>query len=342
MTVSLPDTVSDALIRTGMATRAQVQPRTVYVNRGGSPVASNATALPPPPPGFVPPKWFPLLRLAMTDPEFYGACLFGPRGSGKTTAVHVLSKQMGVPLVTYQAAAGCTIDDLIGVRDLVDGRTTFTPGPLPEAMGTDCWLLIEEANVMHPGVFSKLNTLTDGSGDTLRLPDGKRISVGARFRVVLAFNEGAAYSGTREVNAALRDRLQPIYADYLDPKDEESILIARTGCDALSAKKLVTFARSVRMMRAQLGFDLSPRALIRVLQLQAKLGMSWGEAFEAGILNLVGDPVDKKPQRDALGNLAGNAGLSGWNRPTFVPVASSRPAPVTSSVSSDETVGGER
>ena len=74
--------------------------------------------------------------------------------------------------MTYQAASGCTIDDLVGVRDLRDGRTVFTPGPLADALAADCWLLIEEANTMHPGVFSQLTTLTDGSGDSLRLPDG--------------------------------------------------------------------------------------------------------------------------------------------------------------------------
>src|SRR5206468_10811435 len=130
-----------------------------------------------------------------------GAILQGPRGTGKTSAVHHLARLTGASLTTFQAAAGCTVDDLTGFRDLKDGSTIFTPGPLPEALERDGWLLIEEANVMHPGVFSRLNTLLDGSGDKLRLPDGRALPAGPGFRVVLAFNPG--YSGTREINPAL-------------------------------------------------------------------------------------------------------------------------------------------
>ncbi len=311
--IVLPKAVQDALVRSGLVQESEVQTVTVQAPA----VAYDATK-----PGtstFIPPPWFERLRFAMKAPSQRGATVFGPRGAGKTTAVHELSKTDGTELVTYQAASGCTIDDLVGVRDLKDGKTVFTDGPLPDAIRKDCWLLIEEANVMHHGVFSKLNTLTDGSGDTLRLPDGTRLTVGPKFRVVLAFNEGAGYAGTREVNAALRDRLMPIYADYLPEKSEVSMLVQRTGCDEQSAKRLVGFARQIRAARANLGFDLSPRALFRMLDMIRFLGESWKSAFEYGILDLIGDPIDKKPQRDAIEKTAQAAGLYAWTLPRFTP-----------------------
>jgi MoxR-like ATPase len=252
---------------------------------------------------------------ALTAGTQRGACLFGPRGSGKTTAVHRLTESLGVRLITYQAAAGCTIDDLVGVRDLRDGRTVFTPGPLADALAADCVLLIEEANTMHPGVFSKLNTLTDGSGDSLRLPDGSALPVGPGFRVVLAFNEG--YSGTREVNAALRDRLMPIYADYLPPESESRMIRDRTGCDEETATGLVQFATKVRVARAESAFDLSPRALFRLLDLIRYCGESWPDAFEHAILDLVGDPLDRAPQRECIRQIADLDGMMTWDLPTF-------------------------
>lgn len=314
--IQFPNAVRDALVRSGLVKESEVQTVTVHAPA----VAYDATQAAAP--GFVPPPWYERLRFAMKASSQRGATLFGPRGAGKTTAVHMLSKQDGTELVTYQAASGCTIDDLVGVRDLKDGKTVFTDGPLPDAIRKDCWLLIEEANVMHPGVFSKLNTLTDGSGDTLRLPDGTRLVVGPKFRVVLAFNEGAAYSGTREVNAALRDRLMPIYADYLPEKSEVGILVQRTGCDEATAKRLVGFAKQIRAARANLGFDLSPRALLRMLDMIRFLGESWKSAFEYGILDLIGDPIDKKVQRDAIQKVAEAAGLFSWSLPRFVPPGS--------------------
>lgn len=262
---------------------------------------------------FIPPPWFDRLQFALSStPAVRGACLFGPRGAGKTTAVHELARALGVPLVTFQAAAGATIDDLLGQRDLVDGRTVFTPGPLVEALEQDGWLLCEEANVMHPGTWSKLNTLLDGSGDSLALPDGRRLKPGVRFRAILAFNEGQQYAGTREVNAALRDRLMPIYADYLPAEHEAAIICKQTGASEAVGQRVQELAQSIRAAKSSLGFDLSPRALVRMTMLVGVLGESWEQAFEHAILDLIGDPEDKAPQREACRQIALAKGLADW------------------------------
>jgi hypothetical protein len=312
------DAMRDALEGVGIVpTAAPAQ-----APRGSMPLAvsSNETGN-----GFIPPPWWDVLTFGMVRKR--GACIFGPRGTGKTSAVHELAKSLGVTLITFQAAQGCTLDDLVGVRDLRDGKTVFTPGPLPQALMADCWLLIEEANTMHPGVFSKVNTLVDGSGDSLALPDGTSLPVGKGFRLALAFNEGANYTGTREVNPALRDRLTPIYTDYLPAEIEAKVLESRTGADSATCANLVGFANKVRAARANLGFDLSPRALLTLLDLMHTLDMDWARAFNVAILDLVGDPVDKKPQRDAISQIADIDGLRSWSAPSWA----------GESVSSDET-----
>jgi MoxR-like ATPase len=209
------------------------------------------------------------------------------------------------------------IDDLSGCRDLIDGRTVFTPGPLVEALKHDCWLVLEEANVMHPGTFSALNTLLDGSGTKYRTKDGRRYSVGNRFRVIMCFNEGAAYAGTREVNAALKDRLAPIYAGYLPANEEIKILIGRTGVDTDTAQRVVDLATQIRAAGKNLGFDLSLRSLMRLLTFKKELLMDWNVAFEASILNLIGDPVEKGPQRSVIRSVADISGMSLWAEPKF-------------------------
>lgn len=267
--------------------------------------------------GYIEPPWFGRARFALTGPGQRGACMFGPRGTGKTSGVRALAHATQTPLVAFQAAAGCTLDDLVGQRDLIDGKTIFTPGPLVEAIRQDCWLVLEEANVMHPGVFSALNTLTDGSGHKLRTPDGKRYPVGKRFRCILCFNEGGGYAGTKEVNAALRDRLMPIYCDYLPVPMEIDILIEKTGCDFNSAQSLVGLATKIRAAKASLGFDFSPRSMFRVMELMRECGLDWKDAFTYGVLDLVGDPIEKAPQRACIEQVAAVDGLSGWARPVW-------------------------
>lgn len=270
-------------------------------------------------PWFVPPPWWTRFVYTMLAPGKAGCCLEGPRGSGKTTAPHELSRQTGIPLITYQASKGDTIESIVGNRDLVtthgDLNSVFTPGPLPSALRLNCWLLIEEANTMHPGVFSKFNTLTDGSGDSLLLPDGVREHVGPDFRLILAFNEG--YVGTNEINPALRDRLKPIYCDYMPQAVEERIVMDKMGCDAATARSLVNFANAIRAARVSIGFDFSPRAMFDMLASIRDLNATWSQALEWDVLDRHGNKYMKKPQRDSMTQIANMCGLEKWPMPKF-------------------------
>lgn len=304
-----PEWIKDALAAAGMATPFQ------SAAPAAPEVALNATPADPGTPLYVRPAWLDQAALG-AHPDERGATLFGPAGTGKTTAIHRLATELGAKLITFQAADGCGIEDLIGFRELVDGekgpKTAFTPGPLPEALEADCWLLIEEANAMRPGVFSKLNTLLDGSGDTLRLPDGRRLAAGPGFRLWLAYNPG--YAGMREVNQALVDRLCPVYTSYLPAPSEAHMLAARSGCDLDTALRVALLAEKIRAARFR--FDLSPRALFRMLRI-VRAGRSWSDAFAWAILDRIGDPVSRAADRDACKQIADLDDLATWPTPDF-------------------------
>ena len=150
--------------------------------------------------------------------------------------------------------------------------------------------------------------------------------VGPGFRVILAFNEGSAYSGTREVNAALRDRLMPIYADYLPELTEAKVLVAQPGAMRIRPCVLVSFAAKVRARGLRSGLTCPQGRLFRMLDLLRYCGESWADAFVHGVLDLVGDPIDRKPQRDAIAQVADLDGLTTWPDVTWAVAQCATPA----------------
>lgn len=286
------------------------------------PLASNANDFDPAEcptlkPDFIEPAWWARFKLYMTSPKFYGASLFGPRGTGKTTAVRQLAAAMMQRIIVFQCAGGMTIDDLVGVRDIRNGQTVFTPGPLTLAAIHDIWLVLEEANNLQTSVYASLNTLTDGSGTPLRTKDGKVYHIGKGFRAVLCYNEGSSYAGVREVNAALKDRLPPIYCNYMPEQSEIGLLRSRTLIDENSASLVVKLANACRASIKSTGFDFSPRSMFAMVELVRELGCSWSEAFEWAVLDKVGCPIEKATQRSVLSNIASVANINGWFAPTF-------------------------
>jgi midasin (ATPase involved in ribosome maturation) len=249
---------------------------------------------------FVAPTWYPLLRYAMEAEK--GASLFGPRGCGKSTAIRQLAGEMTRSTVTLQCAANMQIDSLLGSWTSQAGTLSFVDGPLTAAVRAGAWLLAEEANVIHPGVWSLVNTLTDTTGEGLRLPSGEIVPQTPGFRLILIYNEG--YTGTREVNAALKDRLMPIYCDYLPAAEEVTLLEKMTGAAAEQCKRVQEVAAMIRA--ANLRFDLSPRSLVRWIRLVKVAGLTWGQAYERAILDLVGPPQLAAPQRSVLEEIARN------------------------------------
>lgn len=254
---------------------------------------------------FVEPSWYPLLRYAMTHEK--GATMFGPRGCGKSTAIRELAREVARPTVTFQCAANMQVDSLLGCWTSQSGTLSFIDGPLTVAVRTGAWLLAEEANVIHPGVWSTVNTLTDHTGEGLRLPTGEVVPANPNFRLVLIYNEG--YSGTREVNGALKDRLMPIYCGYLKDAEEIKLLTRLTNISEAESRRVVEVATMVRS--ANLRFDLSPRSLVRWVKLTKEAGLGWQEAFEHAIVDLAGPADVAAAQRACLEEIGRNT-VSQW------------------------------
>ena len=286
-------------LRRGTPVRTTVSRRRAVVTAAVTSVTP-VVNVPDKPSTFVEPTWYPLLRYAMNCEK--GSTMFGPRGCGKSTAIRALARELNRPTITLQCAANMQIDSLLGCWTSQKGTLTFIDGPLTLAVRAGAWLLAEEANVIHPGVWSSVNTLTDQTGEGLRLPTGEIVPQNPQFRLVLIYNEG--YAGTREVNAALKDRLMPIYCGYLGPQEETNLLCSLTGLDEARASSVVDVARMIRA--ANLRFDLSPRSLVRWIKLVKEAGLTWTQAYERAIVDLAGPADIAAPQRACLEEIARN------------------------------------
>lgn len=281
-----------------------------------------------------------------------GLLALGPAGGGKTTLMRVIAIKTGRQIVVHQCARGQNVRDLLGdfVLEVQQADTTYRvemagsdpseirgilekikvvskgqviakmvwiDGPLAESIrmsskGVNTMLVLEEANMLDASTLAIFNNLTDGSGYPLRLGTGERIQVDTdKWKVALCINEG--YTGTRELNTALRNRLKSLFIDYLPPKQESKGLQIQTGAPAEWCDRLVDFANLVRAARrkGKLQYDLSPRSLCRMIEERGE-GFSWEDAFESCVLDEIGDPNIKGPFRKTVYEIAQSAGIKNW------------------------------
>ena len=150
--------------------------------------------------------------------------LEGPSGCGKSMLLSGLLQESGRDyiLVTGEEAAS---DDFVETTKLDGGNSSIVPGPLIRAMEEGKILVINEVNMINPKNVGHLMTaMTEGwfvaplSGRVVRAKPG--------FQVIATMNFG--YTGTRELNDALRARFVSVRFDYL-PIDMEVDRIVRMG-----------------------------------------------------------------------------------------------------------------
>lgn len=261
-------------------------------------------------PAFIPPGWYESLEYAVTE-QLVSAWLTGPTGCGKTTAVERLAAARGKRLFSWQAHSDSTVEEVRGQQGLRDGSTFFQDGPLVRAVREGGWLVAEEVNLCRPGVVTYLNTVLDDTrlivipetGEELRVPDD--------FLAFFCVNE-CGYSGTRQMNAALKDRCRVIECNYLPPETEAKALRLRLreryGVEIarIDAQRVAETAELIREARSRgsVDFDLSFRTLVLWADDAYRRTQCLERSFRDVVLPKVGDPTDSGPQRDTLLEIA--------------------------------------
>lgn len=165
---------------------------------------------------------------------------YGPAGTGKTSGVKQIASELGIPVVQYTCGEDTTLWDLFGSDELVrDGDATVThfrskavaiaceeAKKIKGDKETKCILILDELDTCTPGLISHLNQLicehqVEFEG---RMFDASNVLIYATANTAGTGDSTGRYSGTRCINAALRDRFMPVRLGYMSQAEECDLL----------------------------------------------------------------------------------------------------------------------
>ena len=237
--------------------------------------------------------------------------LEGPPGTGKSTLLRSIARDLGQAVVFAEGNAELTPARLVGQYDpaqvLADGYlpSSFADGPLLQAMRSGALLYLEEFNRVPEETLNVLITvLTEGE---IAVPRLGLVRADEGFRLIAAMNPFDAI-GTARVSQAIADRICRIVLDYQDAAAERSIVRAVTGRqDGDVVPFAVAFTRATRSHR-DVRMGASVRGAIDLvllidglIGLRAEAAMSRPTARDAAYAALSGrirmaDGCDRSPE----------------------------------------------
>ncbi|OBU31426.1 AAA family ATPase [Photobacterium kishitanii] len=238
-------------------------------------------------------EMFGFLYNFLMTPNGSFAWLFGPSGTGKSSAPSQLCARLNWPFFEFNASKRTERIDLEGSYIPTEGGMEFFEGPLTKAATIGGVLLINEPSLMEASELAGLNDIKPGKPFFLASKNCE-IIVHKNFRLILADNTNGSgqgtmfgYVGTNKMNSAFLDRCRGFGARYMETSDEvdmvlNKIKMAFTNGDFLISEKafndfiseleqvidtLVDFANALRTEAEaqQLSFPMTPRTVLDIV-----------------------------------------------------------------------------
>jgi len=226
----------------------------------------------------------------------------GPSGYGKTTAAAKLAEKLGFALHIADMSLYTEPEDVFGLRQVVNGTTSFVPTKLAEAISRGrVVVVLDEINRAFPMVLNGLfGILDDRNMNHVR---GVDVTVGESVVFVATRNMGNAYVGTMASDAALINRFQ-MFVDFgnLSVAQETRMLHKRLGMEEAVASKLVNLWVTVRQNVE--GVFPSPRTSQAVWD-GMKCGLSIRQAIQFSLIMGVTDIDTRRQLEDVVNRFFG-------------------------------------
>ena len=179
--------------------------------------------------------------------------LVGPTGSGKTEMAERVCRKAEWKHSRMNLNAEITVEDFVGMKDLVANETVFTYGVLPRAMKDGAVLIIDELDFAPPEILAVPQAVLEGNDLVITKNGGEIIEPHENFRMVGTANttgrgdDSGLYAGTQILNEAFLDRWHAVIEmNYLQEDLEVEVLTKKTKIDKITAKQLVRFAALAR------------------------------------------------------------------------------------------------
>ena len=236
--------------------------------------------------------------------------LEGPPGTGKSTLLRAIARDLGQAVVFVEGNAELTPARLIGQYDpaqvIAEGylAASFADGPLLQAMRSGALLYLEEFNRVPEETLNVLITvLTEGE---IAVPRLGLVQADPQFRLIAAMNPFDAI-GTARVSQAIADRICRVVLGYQDAAAERDITAAATGRSGQLVEFAVSFTRATRRHR-EVRMGSSVRGAIDLVllldgltRLRGELAMTRETARDAAHAALSGririaDGCDRSPE----------------------------------------------
>ena len=181
--------------------------------------------------------------------------VFGPTGSGKTSAIKQLASRLNYPVFEVTGHGRLEFPDLVGHLSVRDGNMEFQYGPLALAMLHGGILLLNELDLLEPATTAGLNGVLDGAPLCIPENGGELITPHPMFRFAATANTNGGsddtglYQGTLRQNLALLDRFWLCEMPYPEP-EAEMMLLERHAASLPTAlrTRMVDYANEIRRL----------------------------------------------------------------------------------------------
>lgn len=202
----------------------------------------------------------------------------GNQGCGKSSLVRQFAAFYNRPLAIFQIGLLAESGQLFGQPRLKEGETYFQSFLFPRAIQTPgCVIHMEELNRSEtPHALNELFSVLS-EDRSIWIEELGIVEVAPRTVFFATMNEGEEFSGTDDLDTALKDRFYRIHLDYLPPQVEEEVVIKKCGIDREKASKILRLVNKLRN-NDQTGMSISVRHSLMIAELVG-CGASLREAF---------------------------------------------------------------